>query len=76
MSFRVNVNASIVSLSIYRRFLYHTLAKARASLQKFMDSLMQKNGKIRGLIRELKTNYSTNTLMTSLGSQNCAYTSL
>lgn len=41
----------------------------KTTLKKFLDSMLQKGGKIRGLIRDLKEGYSENTLMKSWGPQ-------
>ena len=43
------------------------------SLQKFMDSMMQKNGKIRGLVRELREHYTQSTLMSSLDAKSTMF---
>ena len=32
--------------------------QTKVTLQKYMDSMLQKSGKVRGLIKELRTKYS------------------
>ena len=39
--------------------------QTKIALKKFMDSMLQKSGKIRALVKELETDYSASTLMTS-----------
>ena len=39
--------------------------QTKNSLKKFLDNLLQKSGKIRGLIREIKENYQSSTTMQS-----------
>ena len=44
------------------------LLEAMAKLKAFMNSMLQKAGKIRGLVRDLKQNYSQSNAMDKWGS--------
>ena len=49
--------------------MFFTPCQTKTSLRKFLDSLLQKSGKIRGLIRELKESYTGSTTLQSYGPQ-------
>ena len=48
-------------------FFWH-IRQTKNAVQKFLDSLLQKGGKLRGLIRELKDSYQSSPIMQTQGS--------
>ena len=51
--------------SSYSHSFTLSLAETVGKMKKFLDSIVQKSGKIRGLIREIDDNYSKSDLMTT-----------